>query len=227
MLGDMDSAGSIPPEALSGMLSSPGAAGETAPNSKSSTTSTKPTSPSAALSFQQQTQLLTPKAIFESIGTQLLGEATPEQKEAQQKQMQKIQQSIARAQQDWERYKSAQSAEEQQRIQTTIELKDQALKLGSYDQTSAVKSQTTQGDLSEQTLVTLAMKNAQEAKEREQKARSAMSSSAAPKGAQAEGGQKKTSMIANMLSGKSSDGGNKLSDDKDARQRQREQAMGE
>lgn len=178
------------------------------------------------LSFKKQTEMLSPKAILESMSTQLLGEKTKEQQEQEQKEVREIQQKISQAQQDWESYKARRSAEEQQRISQTIELKEQALKVGSYDQTSAVKSQTTQGDLSEQTIVEVAMKNAQEAREREQRARAAMSSAATPKGPQAEGGQKKTSMVAQMQSG-GQESDHKLSDDKDARQRQREQAMGE
>lgn len=221
------------------MLGSSGAAAEKGDDSKSAPKSTKPSSSHPAmspiqqglggsqLSLKQQTQLLTPKAFFESISTQLLGEVTPQQKEAQQKEAQKMSQRIAQAQQDWQSYQTQQKALEDQRVQKTIELKDQALKVGDYDKTSAVKSQTTQGDLSEQSLVELAMKNAQEAKQREQRARAAMSVSATPKGAQAEGGQKKTSTFAQMQNGGEQGDNKALKDTQDARQRQREQAMGE
>lgn len=166
----------------------------------------------ASQGLRQQLRSLGPKALTSSITSQLLGEKSSEQQQHEQKEAAKQEQRVAQSQQDFQTYQAQQRAAEEKRVAETIELKSQAVKLGShlYQESSAVLSQTTQGDETEKRLVEIAMKNAQEAKQREAKARQMM-----------------LSMIAHMQSGGNESGQNTLSDDQDARQRQREQAMGE
>ncbi len=231
MLIEMDASSSPPPEALfsqgnpqSGAVETP-AATET-PSQISSSSLPTSAQASSQLSPQSQIESLSPLSFLKSIGTQVRGERSPQEQEAQAKEQQKIQAAIARARQDWERIQAQRKAQENERVQTTLQLKEQALQMGSYNQTSAVHSQTTQGDLSEQAVVSQAMKDAREERERQQKARASIPVGP-QKGPQAEGGQKKTSTFAQFMRGGNADSAHKLSDDQDARQRQREQAMGE
>lgn len=95
-----------------------------------------------------------------------------------------------------------QSAGQAQRVEETLQLKTQAKKIGKYEASSAVHSQTTGGDLSEQSLILSAIAAAKERHTREQRARAKMG-----------------------LPGKTVP--KPAAEDKDALQRQREQALGE
>lgn len=165
--------------------------------------------------------------MLRSVTSQLLGETSPEQQKADQEREAKVAQQIARSQQEFQQYQLQRKQERQQIADQAIELKAEGLKKGEYTGSSAMHSQTTPGgDRSEIPLLIMAAQNAEQAKVREQKARQAMSAQSTPKGPQAEGGKPKTNMMAQMLSGNDSSK-NELKNDKDARQRQREQAMGE
>ncbi len=170
--------------------------------------------------------MLTPKAMFQSVSTQLLGEKTPQQQEREQQAAAKAQERAANNQQAFQRYEAQRQAMRQQLIGEVVEMKAQAQTAGHIAEGSVLRSFTTDADKSERTLVEIALKNAQEAKAREAKARQAMMSSSPQKGPQVEGGKPKTNMFAQMQSG-SENSSHKLSNDTDARQRQREQAMGE
>jgi hypothetical protein len=145
-------------------------------------------------------------------GAQYSGESIPEQpkadpakqKQAQAKAAQR-RQAAARAQQVWQQYQAKQKQIEQQRVQETIQLKNEAKKIGSYDAGSAVLSTTTGADLSEQTVVRSAMEAAQDRREREAKARQKMAKPGLP-------GQSPSTT---------------KTDDQDSLQRQAEQALGE
>lgn len=130
-----------------------------------------------------------------------------QQQQAAQQQAFQQQQAAAQKQQVWQQYLSRRRQIEQQRVQETVQLKNEAKKIGSYDAGSAVNSTTTGGDLSEQTVVRSAMESAQERQQREAKARQQM----AKPGKQPMGQAPKTTKT----------------DDQDALQRQSEQAMGE
>ncbi len=147
------------------------------------------------------------------------GESVPEmpkvdpakQKQAQldqqksQHQAAAIQKATTQRQQVWQQFLAHKKQTEQQRVQTTIQLKNEAKKIATYSPSSAVLSTTTGGDLSEQTVVQSAMESAREQRIREQKARQNAAKPGAP------GKAPSTTKT----------------DDQDSLQRQSEQAMGE
>lgn len=187
---------------------------------------TLPGSPSSHLDLKGSLQQLSPTSLAASVASQFLGEKTDAQKAEEQKKSSQAQRLQQLNQQEYQRTKAAQHSRDQGVIQETLQLKSQAKQMAEYDPGSAVLTQTTGPDISEQSIVLQAMKDARARKEREARARQLMSQkSSVKKGPQPEGGEGKVSMVDKMATGQETSANKK--DDQDALQRQAEQAIGE
>ncbi len=229
----MDQPGALAPESASEDAS------ESPTNSIGATTATPPPTatpagipPSslpgsqASLGLQESIKLFSPTSLLASIQTQFLGEKTEAQQKQEQADLAKAQRRAETERQAFTAYQERQKAAEQQRVQATVQLKSQARQLGAYDESSAVLSQTTGGDLSEQTVVNSASKAARERQLKEQRARQMMAQQRhVKKGPQPEGGEGKVSLVDQMTTGQETV--TTPAEDQDALQRQAEQALGE
>jgi hypothetical protein len=182
------------------------------------------------IGLRESLRSLGPQPTFAQAWEQVFGGKTDQQKQAEQAFQANLQKRIEAARADWEAYKQHRQVEEKQRVTESLQMKESLLALAPHLQGGSVGlSTTTQGDLSEQSLLQQAIKDAQAAKQREAAAAQmrAQQQKSQPKGPQMEGGEQvKGSMVDRMTSGQETRPASGKTD-QDALQRHAEQALGE